>query len=147
MVRALASHHCGPGSNPGVDVICGLSLLLVLREVVLWVLRVFLSLQKSTFPNSSTTRNQVDDEPLCECATFKSMFIYYFFHLLFIYSQRPEQTAAGSFRYHCKSLQFCNFTLRSSVTVGATLNSVWQRLFQDNLVRRKMLINLYSYSD
>ena len=140
MVRALASHHCGPGSNPGVDVICGLSLLLVLREVVLWVLRVFLSLQKSTFPNSSTTRNQVDDEPLCECATFKSMFIY-FVHLLFTYSQRPEQTAAGSFRYHC------NFTLRSSVTVGATLNSVWQRLFQDNLVRRKMLINLYSYSD
>ena len=26
----LASHHCGPGSNPGVDVIGGLSLLLVL---------------------------------------------------------------------------------------------------------------------
>ena len=30
MVRALASHRCGPGSNPGVDAICGLSLLLVL---------------------------------------------------------------------------------------------------------------------
>ena len=30
VVRALASHQCGPGSNPGVDVICGLSLLLVL---------------------------------------------------------------------------------------------------------------------
>ena len=30
MVRALASHQCGPGSNPGVDTICGLSLLLVL---------------------------------------------------------------------------------------------------------------------
>ena len=26
----LKSHHCDPGSNPGVDVICGLSLLLVL---------------------------------------------------------------------------------------------------------------------
>ena len=26
----LASHQCGPGSNPGVDAICGLSLLLVL---------------------------------------------------------------------------------------------------------------------
>ena len=25
-----ASHQCGPGSNPGVDAICGLSLLLVL---------------------------------------------------------------------------------------------------------------------
>ena len=30
MVKALASHQCGPGSNPGVDGICGLSLLLVL---------------------------------------------------------------------------------------------------------------------
>ena len=29
-VRALASHQCGPGSNPGIDAICGLSLLLVL---------------------------------------------------------------------------------------------------------------------
>ena len=24
VVRALASHQCGPGSNPGVDTICGL---------------------------------------------------------------------------------------------------------------------------
>ena len=30
MVRAFASHQCGLGSNPGVDAICGLSLLLVL---------------------------------------------------------------------------------------------------------------------
>ena len=30
VVRAFASHQCGPGSNPGVDAICGLSLLLVL---------------------------------------------------------------------------------------------------------------------
>ena len=30
MVGALTSHQCGPGSNPGVDAICGLSLLLVL---------------------------------------------------------------------------------------------------------------------
>ena len=29
-VRTLASHQCGPGSNPGVDIIYGLSLLLVL---------------------------------------------------------------------------------------------------------------------
>ena len=42
VVRALASHQCGPGSNPGIDAICGLSLLLVLslaREVFLRVLR------------------------------------------------------------------------------------------------------------
>ena len=30
VVRVLASHQCGPDSNPGVDAICGLSLLLVL---------------------------------------------------------------------------------------------------------------------
>ena len=30
MVRALASYQCCPGSNPGIDAICGLSLLLVL---------------------------------------------------------------------------------------------------------------------
>ena len=30
MVRALASHQRGPGSNPGGDAICELSLLLVL---------------------------------------------------------------------------------------------------------------------
>ena len=30
VVRALASHQCGPGSIPGLGVVCGLSLLLVL---------------------------------------------------------------------------------------------------------------------
>ena len=30
VVRALVSHQCGPGSNPGVDAIWGLSLFLVL---------------------------------------------------------------------------------------------------------------------
>ena len=29
VMRALASHQCGLGSNPGVDAICGLSVLLV----------------------------------------------------------------------------------------------------------------------
>ena len=30
VVRALVSHQCGPGSIPGLGVICGLSLMLVL---------------------------------------------------------------------------------------------------------------------
>ena len=30
VVRALAPYQCGPGSNPGIKAICGLSLLLVL---------------------------------------------------------------------------------------------------------------------
>ena len=49
VVRALASHQCGPGSIPGLDVICGLILLLVLvpaPRVFLRVLR-FSSLHKN----------------------------------------------------------------------------------------------------
>ena len=49
MVRALASHQCGPGSIPGLGVICGWSLLLVLvpaPRVFLPVLR-FSSLHKN----------------------------------------------------------------------------------------------------
>ena len=40
---------------------------------------VFPSPQKPTFPNSDLTRNQVDEEPLCECATSKSLFIYFMY--------------------------------------------------------------------
>ena len=84
MVRALASHQCGPGSNPGVDTICGLSLLLVLsfapRGFSLGT-PVFFSPQKPAFPNSNSTRNQADEEPLCGCATSKSLFIYLFIYL------------------------------------------------------------------
>ena len=36
--------------------------------------------QKPTLPNSNSTRNQVDKEPLCGGATSKSLFIY-FIHL------------------------------------------------------------------
>ena len=81
LVRALASHQCGPGSNPSVDTICGLSLLLVLSFTPRGFspgTPVFPSPQKSTFPNSNSTRNQVDKEPLCGCATSKSLFIYLF---------------------------------------------------------------------
>ena len=42
-----------------------------------------LSSKTNIFPNSNSTRNQVDEEPLCGCATCKSLFIY-LFYLLFI---------------------------------------------------------------
>ena len=81
MVRALASLQCGPGSNSGIDAICGFSLLLVLflalRGFFLGT-PVFPSPQKPTFPNSDSTGNQVNKEPLCGCATCKSLFIYLF---------------------------------------------------------------------
>ena len=55
VVRTLASHQCGQGSIPGLGIICGLTLLLVLvlapGEVFLRVLSpVFPSPQKPTFP-------------------------------------------------------------------------------------------------
>ena len=87
VVRALASHQCGLGSNPGVDTICVLSLLLVLSLVP----RGF-SPGTPVFPsppNCNSTRNQVDEEPLCGCATSKSLFIYLFIHSkLFIFCFR-----------------------------------------------------------
>ena len=89
VVRALASHQCGPGSNPRVDAICGLSLLLILSFAPRGFspgTPVFPSPQKPTFSNSNSnsTRNQVDKEPLCGCATSKSLFIIIY---LFIYLQ------------------------------------------------------------
>ena len=87
VVRALASHQCGPGSNPGVDAICGLSLLLVLsfapRGFSPGTL-VFPSPQKPTFPNSNSFRNQVDEEPLSGCATSKSLLLLLLLLLLLI---------------------------------------------------------------
>ena len=65
MVRALASHQCGPVSNPGVVAICGLSLFLVLSFAPRGFspgTPVFPSPQKPTFPNSSPTRNKLDEE-------------------------------------------------------------------------------------
>ena len=80
MVRALAFHQCGPGSNPGVDAIFKLSLLLVglfhPRKFSLGT-AVFPSPQIQTFLNSNSTRNQVHEEPLSGCATSKSLFIYF----------------------------------------------------------------------
>ena len=74
VVRALASHQCGPGSKPSINAICGLSLLLVLSHT----LKGFPSPQKATFSNSNLTGNQVDEKQLCGCATSKSLFIYLF---------------------------------------------------------------------
>ena len=80
MVRALASHPCGLGSNPAVDVICGLGLLLVLDpapRVFRRILR-FSSLHKNQHFQEQFDLETVCKEPLCGYATANS-------HLLFIY--------------------------------------------------------------
>ena len=45
----------------------------LLQEVFLWVLRFSLFRKNQHF---HSTRNQVDEEPLCGCATSKSLFMY-----------------------------------------------------------------------
>ena len=80
-MRALASHQCGPGSNPGVNAICGLSLLVVLSFALRGfspVNPLFSSRQKPTFPNSNSIRNQVDEEPVSGCAIPLNRYLFYY---------------------------------------------------------------------
>ena len=93
VVKALAPHLCGPGSNPGVNTICGLSLLLVLSLAPKGFspgTPVFPSPQTPTLPNSNSTRNLVDEEPLCGCATSESLFIYLCIYLYVISGVDPS---------------------------------------------------------
>ena len=80
-MRTLASHQCGPGSNSGVDAICGLSLLLVLSfapRAFSSGTPVFPSPQKPKFPNSNSIRERVEEEPRCGSATSKSSSSLYY---------------------------------------------------------------------
>ena len=80
VVRALTPHQCGPGSNPGIDAICGLSLLLVLS----FALRGFFGYSsfplssKTNIPNFNSIRNQVDEERLCGCAISFSHYVKFY---------------------------------------------------------------------
>ena len=97
-MRALASHRCGTGSTPGVNAICGLSLLLVLSLAPRGFspgTPVFPSPQKPAFPNSNSTRDQVDEEPLCGCDTSKSLFIS-FVYLVNSYWHRKNDLLTDS---------------------------------------------------
>ena len=85
MVRALSSHQCGLGSIPGLCVICGLSLLLVLVLAPRGFspgIPVFPSPQKPTFLNS----NSIWKCPqLVPCAKSIYLFIYSFIYYQLIY--------------------------------------------------------------
>ena len=94
VARTLTSHQSDPGSNCGVDAICGLSLLLVLSLSLRGFFPgtlLFLSPQKPTFSNSNSTRNQVHKESLCGCATSKSLF--YLFSIIFIRAEFSSRQA------------------------------------------------------
>ena len=106
VVRALASHQCGPGSNPGVDAICGLSLLLVLSLALRGFspgTPVFPSPQKPTLPNSNSiwnARTRLNEFIwTLKCFLGKKAIYNFFFFFFFFYSsclsdwqwKRPEQ--------------------------------------------------------
>ena len=78
MVRAFASHQCGLGSNPGVDAICGLSLLLVLYLA----LRGFSPRTKAspspTFSNFNSIRNDRRRITLWICCLYTVILILIF---------------------------------------------------------------------
>ena len=81
LVRALASHQCDLGSNPGVDAIFGLSLLLFLSFAPRGFspgTPVFSSLQKPRFPNCNSIRNQVYEEPVSGCARPLNCSLFYY---------------------------------------------------------------------
>ena len=96
-----------PGFNPSVNAICGLSLLLVLSFAPRGFspgTSVFPSRQKPTFPNSNSTRNQVDEEPLCGCATSKSLFIiilFYLFNCNVSYKVLSDVLAVTTEQHYC----------------------------------------------
>ena len=89
VVRAFTSYQCGAGSNRGVDSIFGLSLVLAFSFAPRGFspgTPVFASPYKQTFPNSNSTRNQVDEEPLLKWMCYVSIVIYLI--ILFQASQR-----------------------------------------------------------
>ena len=86
VVTALASHQCGPGSNPGVEAICGLSFLLVLSCAP----KRF-SPGTPFFPLSSKAnifkfqfrRGILAEEQLCACAISKRRYLRMYLFLSF----------------------------------------------------------------
>ena len=91
VARALASHQCGPGSNPGVDIICGLSLLLILFLAPRGFspgTPVLPSSQKPTLPNSNSiwnARTQFKEYLRTpKCFVSKQITICIFFSLYFV---------------------------------------------------------------
>ena len=69
---------------------------------------VFPSPQKPTFPNSNSIWNQVDEEPLCGCATSKSVFIYLVDCTTVCWQKLPYSVLIQGFWYFAEKKQ--NFT-------------------------------------
>ena len=65
---------------------------------------VFMTFQfakKPTFPNSNSTRNQVDEESLCGCATSKSLFLYFIHFIIQLQSGSTWWVGGGGGKNLC----------------------------------------------
>ena len=93
----------------------------ILREVFLRGTLVFPSPQKPTLPNSNTTRNQVDEEPLCGWATSKSLLLFYF--SLYILTE-PRLFASTDVMVHMNS----DIYETAFFFTGISLPSTWNQL-------------------
>ena len=115
VVRALASHQCGSGSNSGVEAICGLSLLLVLSFVPRdFSLGTLVSLSSKT----NISKFQFDHEwgrwgtPLWMC--YLQIIIYLFIYYLFVNRwelRRLKNGEMDALQKHSKVLQLQSETL------------------------------------
>ena len=80
MVRALSSHQCGPCSNPSVEAICELSLLLVLyfasRGVFFSPCTPVLPLPKNKHFQIQIRQGMVDEERHRGCAVYNVIYLF-----------------------------------------------------------------------
>ena len=147
VMRAVTSHQRGPGSNSGVDIICGLSLLLAHTTIRL---------------------RMVDEETLCGCAISKSLLTWidadevctnftdvppfvsgllFLFLLLSLYSRAlyNSNLPLNRSNFHFPSDHFpYNFTLDNSEVriIGSRLYlSVLKFLFKKKLYSHTSLIS------
>ena len=129
VVRALASHQCGPVSIPGPGVIGGLNLLLVLALALMVFLRVlrYSSLHKKQhfrIPSGISTQRAT----LCRCHS-KFQCIYFIYYLF------PHFSMCGSVQYSDKvrtvrtisrCLKSCYSLLSSTLVDASKCNKICQ---------------------
>ena len=119
---------------------------------------VFPSPQKLTFPNSNSTRNKVDEEPLCGNATSKSLFIYYLFMLLLVtkkenktetkkQTNKQRKTLAARVKEKMKK-QTDHFRVSPSLCFDPLSPNIHIQILQfswKNLIKYQRCFSLWSY--
>ena len=133
MVRALTSHQCGSGSIPGLGVICGLSLLLVL----VFAPRVFLRVLR--FPLSSKTNiSKFQFDPESDGYRFVSHNRLFNVTLVkqsrFISSRKKQKRQISKYNYRTRGRLAVISSRHASVQVSAT-PKVDDRTYENTTLR------------